>query len=108
MKSICADIAPSDHIVISSLCQVREDGRTWFGCLFITYNHDGHKISERIVWDGYFTTSRGIDNPTIRKHMPFWNRWGYALGFYRSNPRGNDTAATNILKNILCAQKGDL
>ena len=85
--------------VYRSLCEVREDGRTWLGAHWTDYDWQGQKIGERTTWSGYFTSSRGIDDSAIRQRLPLWQRAAYILGFYGGTaPDDGAKVATKIIK----------
>lgn len=87
--------------IYRQLCEVREDGRTWLGARWTDYDWQGRKVGERTTWNGYFTSSRGIDDPAIRHLQPWWDRIAYALGFYgRPAPDEGAAEATKIIKGF--------
>jgi hypothetical protein len=88
--------------VYRQLCQVREDGRTWLGAHWTDYDWQGKKVGERTTWNGYFTSSRGIDDPAIRARLPLWQRLAYGLGLYGHKAHDDDGSkvASAIIKNI--------
>ena len=68
---------------LRQICRVREDGRLWYGCEISEHDSRGVVVGWRVRWHGYYTmSSRGIDDPEIRKGMPWRDRLFYFLGFY--------------------------